>query len=898
VTRRPMRQWERALIQCVLALYPGAFRRGQRDALMQTYTDVLQARGSGVGTWLWLLRDAGATSLRIRFEAALRGNRSREETTMGWTWMDGLRHDLVFAFRTLRKSPAMTAAAVLTLGVGIGATTAVFSVVKGVILDPLPFEEPDRLVQVWTRYLPPSGFDIAQFPISGPEILDYRDQNRSFASLGYYSTGSRDLTGEGAEPQRIRTVFVSHRVLPTLGVEPMLGRWIRPEEDLPGAGNVVLLTHDLWAARFGSDPDIVGRTISISGRTALVAGVMPAGFAFPDARYQLIENMGLDETDPGGRAAHWLRGIGRLRPGVGLDHVRAEAEGIHAGWAEQYPHNVAHFPIFHRLSDDVVGGSVRQTLTLLMSAVVVVLLIAVVNVANLLMARGESRQAEMAVRNAIGAGPARLVRQLLTESLTLAMMGSVLGLAIARWGTAALLRSAPATLPRSGEVGMDAGVLIFSAAVTVAAALLFGLAPALQAGRAPAAALGGERSGTASGGRRRYRQVLVSAEVGLSVVVVLAAGLIVRSYRELTAVDPGVRVAGMLTFQLNLPRARYPEDAAAGLFFDELRTRLEALPGVRAASAASRLPLSGDAGRSDFRIEGRSVPADGERMWNAEWSVVLPGYFRTAGIRVLSGRTFTAADGPDSEPVVVIGRQTAELFFAGEDPLGARIAIQSDNPVWARIVGVVEGTRTSSLDGELWPQAYVAQGQAARVYFAPRVMGYTVQTDLAPERLVPAIRAAVAELDGDLPLASVRTMDQAFRDAVARPRLLTRLLGAFAFIALLLAGVGIYGVVSYSVARRTREMGIRLALGAEVRQLSRLLIMEGTWPALLGVGLGLPLAVASSGLVAGLLYGVSARDPLTFGVVPLILILVALASSYLPARRATGMAPSTALREE
>jgi len=334
------------------------------------------------------------------------------------------------------------------------------------------------------------------------------------------------------------------------------------------------------------------------------------------------------------------------------------------------------------------------------------------------------------------------------------------------------------------------------------------------------------------------------------------------------------------------------------VFFGELRERLQALPGVRSASAVSRLPLSGEAGRSDFRIEGLSLPADGERMWNAEWSAVLPGYFRTAGIRLLSGRTFTEADGAESEPVVVIGRQTAELFFPDKDPLGARLAMPSDDPVWARIVGVVEGTRTASLDEELWPQVYVTHAQSGSIFFSPRVMGYTVQTDLDPERLVPAVRAAVGALDANLPVSSVRTMAQAFRDTVARPRLLARLLGAFAFIALLLAAVGIYGVVSYSVARRTREMGIRRALGAEGRQLARLLVAEGTWPALVGVVVGLPVAVASSGLVAGLLYGVSPRDPVTYVVVPLILVTVALMSSYLPARRATRVAPSRALREE
>lgn len=421
----------------------------------------------------------------------------------------------------------------------------------------------------------------------------------------------------------------------------------------------------------------------------------------------------------------------------------------------------------------------------------------------------------------------------------LAALGGAVGLALAAWGTEALLRIDPTALPRTGQIGMDAGVLLFTGGVTVITALLFGLARALQAGRAPAHSLGGERASTASGGRRRFRHHLVAAEVGLSVVVVLAAGLIVRSFQELTEVDPGVRVEGMLTFEVSLFSARFQDDVEVVQLFDELQSRLAALPGVRSASATSRLPLSGNTGRSDFRIEGRVVPSDGARMWHAEWSAVLPGYF-----------------------------ETAEIFFPGEDPLGQRLSLPSNDPVWARIVGVVEGTRTASLDGELWPQVYLPHAQAPTVfYFTPRLMGFTVHTELDPDRLVGGVRAAVAELDPNVPVSGVKTMEEAFDDVVAQPRLLTNLLGSFAVIALLLAAVGIYGVVSYSVARRTREMGIRMALGAEGRQLCRLMVMEGTWPALVGVLVGVPVALA-------------------------------LVSSWLPARRATRMAPTSALREE
>lgn len=831
--------------------------------------------------------------------ACRRLGHQRERKMMRRNLMDSARQDVVFGLRQLARSPVTTAAAVITLTVGIGATTAVFGVVKAVVLDPLPYPESDRLVQIWTRYLPPSGFDIPQFPISPPELLDYREANTAFQRLGYYSFGSRDLAGdEGTDPQRVPTLFASHDVLEVLDVEPLLGRWFTAEEDQPDHGNVVLLSHDLWRSRFGGDPGILGREVHMSGTTATVVGVMPPEFSFPDASVGLVENMGLDESDRSSRGSHWIRGLGRLRAGVTLDEVRAEAETIHAGWAAEYEHNVAHFPIFNPLTEDVVGADVRKTLTLLLTAVAIVLFMAAVNVAGLLLARAEARQGEFALRSALGADRMRLVRQLLTESLTLAAVGGGLGALLAWWGTGALVRIDPTALPRSGEVETDTTILLFSLVVTVAVALIFGLAPALQSATPPAA-VSGSRGGTSTLGRRRFRRYLVATEVALGVAVLGAAGLTVRSYQALTQVDPGVRVDGALTFSVFLPPARYEDAAAVNQFMGGVQEGLTALPGVRSASASSRLALSGSIGRSDFKIEGKPQPTEGARMWNAQWAAVLPDYFETAGVDVVRGRALTRADGQDDEPVVVVSEETARLFFDGEDPIGQRVALSWLEDSWGRIVGIVENTRTGTLDDELLPQIYFNAEQGAGLGWSPiRSQNFVVWTAVPPEELSGAVTALVREMDAALPVSNLRTMGEQFRLAVARPRLVTTLLGAFGLIALLLAAVGTYGVVSYAAARRTREMGIRIALGAERASVRRMVVAEGTWPAVVGVVVGVPLALLMAGALTGVLYGVSPRDPWVFTLAPAGLLLVAAVSSWIPATRGTRLTPTAALREE
>jgi len=828
---------------------------------------------------------------------------NQRERKMKWTmWMRELGQDAYFALRQIRKSPVLAGTAILTLALGIGANTAVFTVVNGVLLSPLSFDEPQELVEVRTRYLPPSGFDIARFPISVPELLDYRQASESYEAIGIYTLGNRTLTEGSGEAIRVPTVFVDRGALEALGVEPALGRWFTTEEDAPG-NSIGLIGHELWTTRFGSDPSIVGKTVDMSGVSFLITGVMPSGFAFPSVRYQIFENYGIDPANPGNRAGHGSYGIGRLKPGLSLQQVEAEGEAIAAAWAEDFEHNVAHFPIFERLSDNIIGTDVQRALFILMGAVAVVLLIASVNVANLLMARGESRQQEIAVRNSLGASRSRIVRQLLTESVTLAVLGALLGLVIGTAGLNALLGINPTALPRSELIGLDGGVLLYTAVVTVLTAVLFGMAPALQALRTPSSALSPSSKTTSTRGQRGFRRLLVTAEVGLSLVIVLAAGLIARSFDNITAIDPGVQVDGRAVFSVSLTGTRYPDNASALRYFDEVQTQLSALPGVRSVAAVTHLPLSGAGGRADSSIEGHE-PAPGEPIISIQWTGVQPQYFSTFGIRPLAGRLLEASDAFGSEPVIVVSEDVVDEYFGGENPIGRRMAVLRDEPRWARIVGVVPRTRVSSLNGVVVPQVYytVSQGMGAEageeLVWSTRAMWIGVDTDVPVGGLMGPIRAAMREIDAELPLNGFGTMEEVFDRSVAQPALMTNLLGSFAIIALVLAAIGIYGVVSYSVSRRTREIGIRLALGARRRSVSVLMVREGVLPAVTGVVVGLLAGLATTGFLADLLYEVSHRDPVVFASLPIFLLVVAAVSSWLPAQRATRLAPTEALRHE
>jgi putative ABC transport system permease protein len=624
---------------------------------------------------------------------------------------------------------------------------------------------------------------------------------------------------------------------------------------------------------------------------------MPEGFAFPSSRYQLFENVGIDASNPGGRASHGHYGIGRLRGDVTMERLAQEAEGIHAGWEDLYPHNVAHFPIFERLADNIVGTDVRRTLSILAALVGLVLLIAAANVANLLLARGDDRRHEIAVRNSLGAGRGRIVLQLLTESLVLAVLGAGLGLTIGQLALRGLLAIDPTALPRSELIGLDGSVLAFTAAVSVLTALLFGLAPALQARAVPASTLASDVRATSGRGRLRLRQVLVSTQMALSLLVLVAAGLTGRSFSRLLDVDSGVDLESRLVFSLSPTADAYGDNDAVVQLYERLQERLGALPGVLSVAAVTHLPLSESINRNDFAIEGREhLP--GERIWSAQWTGVLPEYFETVGIRPTAGRLLERADRSGSEPVVVVSEDVVREYFGGEVPIGSRVGVVGNAERWARVVGVVPRTRTHSLDGEVIPQIYFALGQSDEVFATPRSLNVIARTAVPPERLMGEVRRIVAELDPRLPVNGLGSLDDVLRRSVARPRLMVNLLGSFALIALTLSAIGIYGVVSYTVSKRTREIGIRQALGAERRAVSRLVILDGLAPAVLGIAVALPPALLTSGLLSGLLYGVSPRDPMVFAALPAVLLSVAYVSCHLPARRATRLTLTEALRHE
>jgi putative ABC transport system permease protein len=801
--------------------------------------------------------------------------------------MRSLLQDVRYAARRLLKSPGFAVVAVGALTLGIGANTAIFSVVNSVLLRPLPYPEPEQLVQVWeSRPLQ----NMPRTEVAPHEFLAWAGQSQSFRQLAANDFTEYNLTGRG-EPERVTGALVTASYFPLFGVSPARGRVFLAEEDEPGKNNVVVLGHDLWRSRFGSDLSVVGQSVSLDGVPCTVVGVMPRGFSLPNGA-GLARPIAFGAADRARAGSHFLNVYGRLKEGVTVARAEGEMAAV-AGRVEQDfgDANAGHRVVLVPLHEQVVGGA-RTALLVLLGAVGLVLLIACANVANLLLARAAGRRREVAVRSALGASRWRIVRQLLAESLLLSALSGAAGLLLAVWGVDLLVSLDPTGVQRAGEVTLDWRVLGFTLGLSLLTGLLFGLAPALQASKADFNETLKEGGRSAQGlGRSRLRGALVVSEVALTLVLLVGAGLLVKSFRQLLAVEPGFDPHGVLTMDVALPQAKYAERQQITSFYERLIEQAAAMPGVEAAGAVSVLPLAGNDNSNFVQIEGRPPQPPGQAL-RAGRRNVSAGYFRALGIPVKLGRAFSASDSMDAQPVVVINEAMARSFFAGEEPIGKRIRTGDRSP-WVEVVGVVGDVRHRGLDVDTRPEMFFPHLQTPS-----RQMTLAVRTAGDPLALAGPLRERVRELDRDQPVGNVKTMEAWVGESVASRRFSVLLLGVFACVAAGLAALGLYGVVSYTVAQRTHEIGLRVALGASPRDVLRLVIRQGMTLTLVGTAVGLLAALALTRVMSGLLYGVGATDPATFVTVPLLLVAVALLACYLPARRATNVDPMVALRHE
>jgi putative ABC transport system permease protein len=811
--------------------------------------------------------------------------------------MEALLQDFRYAARTLRKAPGFTALVVLTLALGIGANSAIFSVVDGVLLRSLPFAEPERLVMFGTTRHdeePQAG------TLSPPDFMSLRENTRAFADVVAFTSGGGALTG-GGEPEHIEVVWVSAGFFELLGAQPALGRGFLPEENQPGNTEVAVLSHQLWQQSFGADPGIVGATVTVNGITRTVVGVAPPGFSFPENRplwAPLPYSESFSSETAQNRRAQYLSVLGRIRPGTTLEQARAEVSTLAARLEQEFPETNTGIRLAVLPLHEVMVGKVRTPLLILLGAVGLVLLIACANVANLLLARAAARQGEMAVRAALGAERGRLVRQLLTESLLLGLLGGVLGLLLASWGTALLTTLQPEGIPRLENIAVDGTVVAFTAAVALLTSLLFGLVPALQATRTDLAAMLKEGGRGALPGRQgqRTRSLLVVAEMALAVMLLIGAGLLLRSFLELQRVDPGFRPEQTLAVDLSLPSRNYPEEHQRVAFYQALLERLRALPGVHEVGAVSILPMANGRMAITFDVEGREPAPPGEEPV-LEVRVATPGYFGAVGIPLRRGRVFTDADHTAAPQAVLLNETAAQRYFPGEDPIGRRILLgwtpTEGRHAGGEVVGIVGDVRQLGPGEDFLPEVYLPHAQVPQVG-----MSVVLRAAADPLALAGAIRAEVRAVDPNLPISSLRTLDQVVSRAVAQPRFYMLLLSIFAVVALVLAAIGIFGVMAYMVAQRTREIGIRIALGAEPSAVRHMVVGRALRLTIGGVVIGGLGALALTRVLESLLYGVSTTDPLTFVAVGILLSGVALLASYLPARRATHVDPMIALRAE
>ncbi len=815
----------------------------------------------------------------MRFEIEAGGN------------MQNFWQDIRYAFRMMVKNPGFTSVAVLTLALGIGANSAIFSVVNGVLLKPLPFKDPSRLAIVRNENFKEGG---KLDPISFPNYEDIRNQSQSFDEMTAITpVWNFGLTGDG-EPEHVTGFWVSASFFDLLGVRPILGRAFQESEDKPGKEDLALISHSLWLRHFGADPNVCGKTITLDSRKTTIIGVMPGGFHFLED-VDLWLPLQLNPVIPRGRAVRFLTVVGHLAPGASFDQAGTEVATITRQLEQQYPE------INTGLGGNVVSlhkeitGKVRPALLVLFGVVGFVLLIACANLANLLVARAAAREKEIAVRTALGASRLRLIRQFLTESVTLSLVGGAAGLLLSLWGVSLLRALSPKNLPRLDEIVIDSQVLGFTLIISLLTGIIFGLAPAMQFSKSSLteSLKEGGRTSFASG-RGRLRSLLVVSEVALALVLLIGAGLMIRSFSRLLQVNPGFNQENLLTMQIMLPeQEQYRQSARRAAFYDQLFERIASLPGVQAVGGTTRLPLGNmDGVTTTLEIEGQPVP-EGERP-EVEFRRVSKDYFQAMGIPLKEGRVFEERDLPDSPRVGLVTESAARRFWPGEDPLGKRIRFFGDpNAPWWTIVGVVGDVNHFGLDVAARPEVYMyfKQGPPVSPFIAIRTTG-------DPSALVSNVRQQMLGLEKELTIYNVAPMTDLISESVSDRRFNMLLVAMFSAIALILASIGIYGVISYSVRQRTHEIGVRMALGAKTGDILRLVVGQGMALILTGILSGLAASYALTRVMSSLLFGVSATDPMTFVMVPMILTGVALAACFVPARRATRIDPMEALRYE
>jgi predicted permease len=811
--------------------------------------------------------------------------------------LDGFRADLRFAVRTLRRNPAFAAIAVITLALGVGANTAIFSVVDAVLLRPLPWAEPGRAVMIWSKW---TAFEKTW--VASGEVNDYRRRSQTLASVAAWSDGQINLTGDG-EPERVAYAQVTANLFDTLGVGAATGRTFTTREDVPNGAALVVLGHSLWVRRYGADPAVIGRRILLNGQPFEVVGVMPRGFVLPTdfenpEPTQLWTPLQLDPADTD-HDSHGYYAAGRLKPGFTVQQAADELSGIAAAMTREglYPVQMQFDTVVPSLTEEVVGR-VRPAVLLLLAAVGFLLLIACANVANLLFARAEARQREIAVRSALGASPGRVVRQLLSESLVLSGLAAWCGLLLAYGAVRFVAWWDPANIPRVAEARLDAKALGFTVVVAVLTSLLFGLAPAIKTIRADLNdSLKDGQTTSGGGARQRFRNTLVVVEMALAVVLLAGAGLMIRSLWSLQRIDLGLNPSGVQTMRLSLPQGGYetPEEVVA--FYARLVDRVRTLPGVQAAGMIRSLPLGATIGDSGVMVDGY-VPPPGTNA-KGDWQIATDGYIEAMGERIVRGRSFTGGDRTNTQLVAMINEEMARRYWPGRDALGGRFRLGGPDRPWITVVGIVADVKHNGITGVVKEKFYVPHTQWHVSRSNPiRTMSLVIRTAGEPSALVGAVRREISALDPSLPVADVRTMDDVVGATLSTPRFTGILMMVFAALAMALSAIGIYGVLSYLVSRRTREIGIRMAIGAGRGQVLRMIMGQALALTLVGVVIGLVGSIWAARLMQPMLYGVTPGDPLTFAAVAALLAFVAGVASLVPAVRATRVDPILALKAE